>query len=158
MLRVVYQMQTQMTVYASRNAASSSGSSSDGARPQQIRVPVLPDLLLDSVLFWMRFFCNFSGRHVPILITAPTGELWMDVTLGQPEEQEFFCLRASPNSVPVASEIPYSLDDGYRTRARDFIEAFKQLAPGSFPMDASSQSSREPITQSWLKTKLFGSS
>jgi hypothetical protein len=158
MLRVVYQMQTQMSAYASGNAPASSRSSIESSRPQQVRVPAVPELLLDSVLSWMRLFSSFSGRHVPILITAPTGESWMDVTLGQPGEEEFFCLRASPKSLPSASEIPYNLDDSFRGRARASIEAFKQLDPASLSVDAFPQPGGQPIAQGWLKNKFFGSS
>ncbi len=156
LLRVIYQVQTQMSVYARGGTVRLAGNESP--RPQQVRVPAAPELLLDSVLFWMRFFLNYSARSVPVLLAAPAGEPWLDVTLGQPGEHEFFCLRASPKSLPPASEIPYTLDDPFRVEARALLEAFKKQDPSDFVAGESSRSGVDPGTQSFLKSKLFGRS
>jgi hypothetical protein len=156
LFRVIYQVQTQMSAYARQGAARQA--SKEEPRPQQVRVPAAPGLLLDSVLFWMRFFMNYSGRDVPILLAAPAGEPWLDVTLGQPGEQEFFCLRASPKSLPPASEIPYALEEPFRAEARALLEAFRKMGPADFAALESAPSNGDTGTQRFFKTKLFGRS
>jgi hypothetical protein len=34
---------------------------------------------------------------------------WVDVIMGEPAGAEFFCLRATPKSLPAAFEIPYQV-------------------------------------------------
>jgi hypothetical protein len=154
LLRVIYQVQTQMGAYARGGATRKPGE--ELPRPQQIRVPAAPDHVLDSALFWLRFFVAYSDAAVPILITAPTDESWLDVTLGEPGEHEFFSLRATPKSLPPASDVPYNLDDAFRTNARTVLENFKNGVAANASIAFTGGDGDESMTRRWLKSKWFG--
>jgi len=151
LLRVIYQVQTQMGAYARGGTARKPGE--ELPRPQQIRVPAVPDQTLDSMLFWLRFFVSYSDVAVPILITAPTDESWLDVTLGEPGEHEFFSLRATPKSLPPASEVPYNIDDAFRASARALLDNLRNGLPANALVGGDGE---ESMTRRWLKSKWFG--
>ena len=154
LLRVIYQVQTQMSAYATGGSARRPGN--EVPRPQQIRVPSVPDQTLDSALFWLRFFVAYCEPAASILITAPAGEAWLDVTLGEPGEHEFFSLRATPKSLPLASEVPYNLDDAFRKNARALLDNFKNGLPANLPVAHNGAEEEESSTRRWFKNKLFG--
>ena len=96
-LRVLYQLQSQFSGFApgTFNVAS--------VRVQQIRVPVAADTPEQALLFWSRFFLVYLDASVPLLLTLPLETNWVDVTAGEPESHEMFCLRATPKAVPLVS-------------------------------------------------------
>ena len=150
-LRVLYQMQSQFKTFApgSRSRAAS-------ARAQQIRVPSAADNPEEIFLFWSRFFLTQVDASVPLLLCLPLDEhsLWVDATAGEPESHEFFALRASPKAVPLVSEVPYTLDEDFTTRARAFLDAFQRGdAAGISPptQSAASEKSAAPCQGGLLK-------
>jgi hypothetical protein len=73
-----------------------------------------------------RGFLTRVDASVPLLLALPLEAGWVDITAGEPESQEFFCLRASPKAVPMVSEVPYTLDDAFRAKAAAFLGGFQQ--------------------------------
>lgn len=126
LLRVVYQVHSQFAGFASGSFSRRSSSAAGGV--QQIRVPVLAGTPELALLFWTRFFLVFVDPAVPLLMTLPLDGNLIDITAGEPESREFFCLQASPKAVPVVSEIPYNLDENFRANALSFLKAFQQGA------------------------------
>jgi hypothetical protein len=121
--RVLYQMQSQTTAFAPGRFNLKGDLNS--LRPQQIRVPPCGDSVAQSIALWNRFFLSQVDPAVPVLLTLPLEEPWLDATLGEPASHEFFCLRASPKAVPLASEVPYSLDDAFRAKARAYLDTLR---------------------------------
>ena len=118
-LRVLYQAQSQLGAFSARaNPAA--------MRAQQIRVPAAGENPEQALLFWTRFFLPHVDASVPLLLTLPLEADWVDVTAGEPESHEFFCLRASPRTVPMVSEVPYKLDDAFRASATAFLDGFQR--------------------------------
>jgi formylglycine-generating enzyme required for sulfatase activity len=158
-LRVLYQGQSQLAGFAPGrfNARTQTA----GFRAQQIRVPASGANPEQTLLFWTRFFFTQVDSAVPLLLTLPLEANWLDATAGEPESHEFFCLRASPKSVPLVSEVPYTLDDAFRSGATTFLERFQrgEAKAADLPVPASVPPPSAPPTKSgwrkWLGVGLF---
>lgn len=118
-LRVLYQIENQASSFAvNRGAANVS--------PAEFRVPSAGENPEQALLFWTRFFQTRLDAAVPLLLVLPLEATWVDVTAGEPESHQFFCLRATPKAVPLVSEVPYNLDEAFRARARSFLDGFER--------------------------------
>ena len=151
-LRVLYQIQSQLGTFA---AGKFGARANPGAiRAQQIRVPIAGENAEQALLFWTRFFLTHVDASVPLLLTLPLEAGWVDVTVGEPESHEFFCLRASPKAVPLVSEVPYQLDDAFSTKAAAFLAGFKRgetKAADLQPSAAPASGSPAPAKGGWSK-------
>jgi hypothetical protein len=107
---------------------------------------------VQSLWFWTQFFLRHLDASVPLLLTLSLRENFLDVTAGEPQTQEFFCLRASTKGVPLASEVPYSLDEDFRQKALAFFKSFeKGEAPDASPPSGGNPCSGEGTSS---KTKM----
>ncbi len=150
-LRVLYQIQSQLGTFAS---GSFNRGNPAALRGQQIRVPASAESPEQALLFWTRFFLTQIDGSVPLLLTLPLEASWLDVTVGEPESQEFFCLRASPKAVPMASEVPYKLDEAFRAKAIAFLEGFQRgetKAADLQPAAAPAVAAAAPSKSGWRK-------
>lgn len=159
-LRVLYQGQSQFGGMAPGkfNARTQMA----GFRAQQIRVPASGANPEQTLLFWTRFFQTQVDSSIPLLLALPLEANWLDATAGEPESHEFFCLRASPKSVPLVSEVPYSLDDAFRSGATTFLERFQrgETKTADLPSAASAPAPLAPAPaksgwRKWLGVGLF---
>ena len=126
-LRVLYQMQGQLGGFV--DGKFNPRVNPAALRAQQIRVPAVDADAERALLFWTRFFLAYLDPAVPLLLAMPLEENWIDVTAGEPESHEFFCLRASPKAVPLVSEVPYKLDESFRKKAASFLDHFQRGEP-----------------------------
>ncbi len=126
-MRILYSVQSQFGAFARGKFNPKSVSST--IRPQQIRVPRAADSVAKGILQWAGFFLTQVDPQTPMLLSVPLEEQWIDVTMGEPASQELFCLRASPKSVPLASEVPYTLTNEFRERARGMLGALESGRP-----------------------------
>ena len=94
-------------------------------QPQHIRVPAQAADPLATLQFWRAFLSATIPSGTPQLYLAPAGSPWLDVIVGLPTAKHLVCLRAGPNAVPLASEIPYDLTAESRSKAvkcwQDFL-------------------------------------
>lgn len=151
-LRVLYQSQSQLGAFAAGTFNARANSAT--VRAQQIRVPVAGKTPEEALLFWTRFFLTQIDPSVPFLLMLPLDAGWMDVTVGEPKSHEFFCLRASPKAVPMVSEVPYTLDDAFRSGATAFLQKLEGTpvdVPDAKPIVAPSAGSPVPARSSWMK-------
>jgi hypothetical protein len=127
--RILYYVETQMAPYLT------GGKKDDGAqlRPGQIRLPAAVDFPAESLSFWMQFLEAQLEKDVPILLSSPARQSWLDATIGEPATREFYSLRAMTDVVTVASEIPYTITDEFRESHKDVIQAMMEGRPGSLP-------------------------
>jgi formylglycine-generating enzyme required for sulfatase activity len=158
-LRVLYQGKSQLAALAPGkfNARAQTA----GFRAQQIRVPASGANPEQALLFWTRFFLTQVDPSVPLLLALPLEANWLDATAGEPESHEFFCLRASPKAVPLVSEVPYTLDDAFRSGATTFLERFQSgdTKAADLPTPATETVPLAPPAKSgwrkWLGVGLF---
>lgn len=135
-LRVLYQVQSQSSKYAI--GRYDPRTEWEALRPEQLRVPAAGGSFEESLLFWHAFFSKIVDPAVPLLLMMPLKEPFLDATLGQPGSQEFFCLRASTRAMPLASDVPYNLDQEFRANASDFFETLQSDQPPKLPTRAES--------------------
>jgi hypothetical protein len=137
--RIVYQIARGMSAYRPGAAANTA------RRPEQIRVPLCGMPPHEALLFWLRFVLTFLDPNVPILALAPeptitrneffpTSPGWIDIIVGEPTAQNLFCIKASTKSLPLTSEIPYTLDPSFCRAVNHFVD--NCVTPPGTPLPA----------------------
>jgi len=146
LLRVLYQLQDQVTAYApGRFNPRGNGHS---LRPQECRAPAVGNQPAEIFWAWTRIMQSQLDPAAPVLFLWPVGADWVDILLGEPDCEQFLCLRTTTAKLPCASEIPFHLDADFRARAAAWIDA---LARGEPVQDPSAKPGHTVIT------RLFGS-
>ena len=73
----------------------------------------LPDPLLGAdrtaLVVWGEFLPCALPDSTPLWLLHRAGQPWVDAIAGEPAGQEFFCLQASPQLLPLATDVPYDL-------------------------------------------------
>ncbi len=128
--RIIYQIIRGMGMY--RPGAAASGT----RRPEQIRVPTCGLSTPDALLFWLRIMLSLLDPAHPILLLAPDPKLtdlpgdqngWIDIIVGEPAASNLFCMKAKNKTLPVTSDIPYTLDPVFTAALDKFIESCTAL-------------------------------
>jgi hypothetical protein len=121
LLRILYQIEREMSSYLPGNLEPALREGE--LRPQQIRLPACSDDLRQVAQQWFSFMLGRLDPATPLGMIFPLDRPWVDVFVGEPSPQQFFCLQASREALPLASEIPYTLDDDFVDRARQALDA-----------------------------------
>ena len=128
--RIIYQIARGMNTY--RPAAQANVSRTMIHRPEQIRVPTCGLSTADALLFWLRLCLTLLDPSTPILLLAPDPALtdrpgpengWVDILVGEPSASNLFCIKAKSKTLPLTSDIPYTLDPAFTAAVDEFIEA-----------------------------------
>jgi hypothetical protein len=127
LLRVLHQTHHRCAAYLGQQNLARADATE--LRPAQIRVPVAGPSAAEGILRWSAFFSRVLAADAPILFTAPLDATWIDVTVGEPAADQFFCLRAAPGAVPLATSIPFEVDSGVRERGPRIIAAYRDGDP-----------------------------
>jgi len=122
LFRILYQIEREMPAYL----RGSDEALREEARPIQMRVPVCGDPPAEAVLQWLDFLLGRIDPDVEVWVILPLDEPWLDLFIGHPYPQQFFCFQASREALPLASEIPYNLDEGFLDRSRQLVEASRE--------------------------------
>jgi hypothetical protein len=120
--RILYQLQSQCLAFAPGRFNPKGDLSS--LRPQHFRLP-LGAAPAAALQLWSRFFLSQIDPGVPIFLVTPLEEPWIDIVLGEPTPHEIFCLRAGPKALPLVTEVPYSIDDAFRSLVRTVLDNFQ---------------------------------
>lgn len=144
-LRLMYQFEEELAGFMQPDLVARMARRSIETRAQHLRVPACADSPSEAAALWLRFLLARLDRHATIVLFMPIGQGWVDVVVGEPTPAQIYCLRATPEALPVASEIPYSFDDAFRRR----VEAIIAGGPAS--------GARAPKTTSASATKPGGS-
>ncbi|MBI5387782.1 MAG: hypothetical protein HZA90_24230 [Verrucomicrobia bacterium] len=137
LLRVLYQLQSQVPAYAPGRFNPRAGASA--LRPQDVRVPAAGHEPGEIFCAWTNLLRSLVDPAAPILFLWPAAEEWLDILIGEPEPDQFFCLRTTPVKFPCASEIPFNLDANFRAQAQGRLDAFVR---GETPKVAESKVAR----------------
>jgi formylglycine-generating enzyme required for sulfatase activity len=97
--------------------------------PRHIRLPLVSESPTAGILLWSAFFRCEVLDSVPILLITRSGVDWLDVIIGPPAAEDFFCLQASPKAMPLATEIPYDISPDLQARLRDIESRFLAASP-----------------------------
>ena len=91
-----------------------------------------------SLRFWARVCTALAPADVPLLFVSPLGGDWVDLLVGEPAPEKFFCLRAAPQALPIA----YSAMPNGNVEEVDADEIAKTAAAGKPPAGERSWISR----------------
>jgi hypothetical protein len=84
-----------------------------------LRVPSSTDFPT-AAQAWLSFILDqSSSRPVWILHAASTN--WLDLIIGQPTRDDFYCLLASTSALPLATSIPFNFDAAFLQKAGTFL-------------------------------------
>ncbi len=119
--RVMYLLEREMSAYLRGNYVEAVREGD--VRPIQMRVPACGDDLNEVVLQWFDFMYGQVDQASEVWLIVPLELSWVDVFIGEPAPQQFFCLQASRKALPLATEIPYTLDEDFIARSRARVEA-----------------------------------
>ena len=120
LLRILYQMERETNDYARGNYAAAAKNGT--LRPIQMRVPACGDSPEEIIPRWLSFLFTSLDPATEVWAMSRAGQSWLDIIIGEPAPNQFFCFQASKEALPLASEIPYTLDDAFRARANQFID------------------------------------
>jgi hypothetical protein len=137
LLRILHLVRTRLSMYATRHKALAPGtsfgrlkSSAEGTEPalcpQSLRVPACSDSPSEALWQWADFFLTQLDCAAPMLLVQSLDGDWVDVIVGEPSTREFFALRATSKAIPLASEVPYSLDESARHATKALLAAYRQ--------------------------------
>jgi len=130
--RVFYHMNSQMAAYLPNEGIATSVQVAS-APPKLIRVPRCGGSFEDNARLWSWFFTSLCTKSVPVLLLFPLDGKWVDVIMGEPGGHEIFCLRASPQAIALASDIPYSMDAPFREKAAKKFAMLQQSDGRLYP-------------------------
>ena len=150
LFRVLYKIYREMAAYAPPETRASSPAD---RRPGHLRVPRCADSVEQACSLWSGLLAGQLEPLTPLVFLLPLQEPWLDILVGVPAVQQFFCLQASPESLPLTSDVPYTWDAEFARRAEAVVEASRKRSlglPSVFgPAD------RKAGGLSWLKNEVL---
>ncbi|MCB9845588.1 MAG: hypothetical protein H6811_06350 [Phycisphaeraceae bacterium] len=112
--RILYQIEREMSAF---RPLAGSATKSTTVRPAQLRVPRCQDKPIWGARLWLRFMREQLAPPSAILVIAPEGADWVDIIVGEPGPAQLACIRSDPHAVPLTSDVPYTLDESFISRA-----------------------------------------
>ena len=148
--RILYQIEREMSAYRAEGPEIST-SSTTILRAAEMRVPACAPNERAAATLWLSFLLAQLDRAASMLLILPIDESYLDIVVGVPGVQQFFCVRASTAAVPLATEIPYNLDDEFIAKAESRIDESRggpaqarPATPAEAPAAATAVASAEP--------------
>lgn len=124
LFRALYQLEREASGFVMPPPGTrDSKSSTFSLRAHQLRMPRAARADAESILLWSRVMLSVLDPGAPLMLIAPVDHPWTDVIVGEPTGTEMYCIRAALKSVPLTSEIPYTLDETFLQRARAWVES-----------------------------------
>lgn len=125
--RIVYCIYTELAGYVT--GGKGKGGRDIGAG--QIRLPSVVGMSGETLGFWSRFLERLFQKNVPLLLTLPLEQPWVDATCGEPASREFYSLRANSEILSVASEVACEVPREFRKAHKGLIQAIVERILGS---------------------------
>jgi hypothetical protein len=98
-------------------------------RSRHLRLPLASDSRAESLALWGAFFRCAVSDTSPLVLISRAGVNWIDVIIGEPTSDDFFCLQASNKAMPLATEIPYELAPDSKQRMQGLEARFLDVEP-----------------------------
>jgi hypothetical protein len=103
-----------------------SGMRAGGRNSVSFRLPAISLRTLENLEFWMGYLELYARLEVPYLAVAPIGRSPVDLIVGEPAPNDFFCLRANETALPLTrAESRSHRTAEFETGARVYLESFK---------------------------------
>jgi hypothetical protein len=95
------------------------------------RVVSHSSLVKDNLIFWSAYLSTrCTGSRLPYVVIAANGKRWIDLIVGEPLQNDFFCLRANENALPITwIEIEKTQLGKLESEAKDYLRTYELGAP-----------------------------
>lgn len=107
------------------------------ARGSHIRLPAIGPAAPESALIWISLLSRRFAEGTSILALAPRGEPFVDVIVGDPGAAQLYCARASVKGFPLTTDVPYVIDDAFRTKVAEMVARWSGALPAAAAPTAS---------------------
>lgn len=121
LLRVLYQLEREMTPFLPGHEQDSQQHS-----PIQTRLPACGRSVEEIVARWTSVLLGRLRTGTPLWMILPRDLAWVDVLVGQPAAVQMTCFQTARDANPLASDIPYTLEEEFVQRCRKEIEASRK--------------------------------
>lgn len=128
LMRILYQVDREMAAFAA-GSAKEKKSAMASARAQQIRVPSCGVAPGEAGRLWIGVLLETLADGVGIMTIQSLDQRWLDVIVGEPGTANLFCMRASDKTIPLTSDVPYTLDAEFLARGQALVDAWNGVAP-----------------------------
>ncbi|MEZ6244290.1 MAG: hypothetical protein R3B57_14745 [Phycisphaerales bacterium] len=119
LMRVIYHVRREMPGLLSKRAG---GTGAKGARASRhVRAPRCAATAREGAAGWLSVMQGLVEARTPVMAIAPNGAEIVDLIVGEPAAEQFYCLLAGEAALPPASEIPYEIDAGARALVESML-------------------------------------
>jgi hypothetical protein len=99
----------------------------------RFRLAVISSRTKDNLRFWSAYqAAQTASSFLPSIVIAANGREWVDLIVGEPIQNDFFCLRANQNALPDTwIEIASKERNKLESEAKDYLRTFRLRLPSS---------------------------
>ena len=96
------------------------------------RLSAISSKAKENLNFWSTYLTTQRiGSNPPYVVIASNGKGWIDLIIGEPLENDFYCLRANENALPVTStEIEAKQLRKLESEAKEYLQTYQFGSPG----------------------------
>lgn len=107
-----------------REAAKTSGS--------HFRLSAISSKAKENLTFWSTYLTTQRmGSNPPYIVIASNGKGWIDLIIGEPLENDFYCLRANESALPVTlTQIEAKQLRKLESEAKEYLQTYQSGPPG----------------------------
>ena len=101
----------------------------------RFRLAAISSQTKDNLSFWSAYLAaHCAGPGLPYLVIAANGRKWIDLIVGEPRPNDFFCLRANENALPISrAEIEAAQTRKLESEAKEYLATYKSGAADAHP-------------------------
>lgn len=122
--RVMYEIEREMAIFRPETSSARAASRLIESAAQHIRVPSCLTAPGEAARAWLNVLSSEVGPSTPLLLVEPADEGFIDIIAGDPRPSHLFCVRASRKGLALTTEVPYTLDEAFVTKAGAKISAW----------------------------------
>jgi hypothetical protein len=118
-------------------------------RASHVRVPTCLDPLAGSAAWARLTFALVEGR-APVTTWAHHSGGWTDVLIGEYAPGDLYCLRASPDAMPMVTQVPYEFDERAIREIDAVIASLQSGAKAPAPANDSAAAPRKSLLKYFI--------
>jgi len=122
--RVLYEIQREQGVPLSKSERKSVTRMGDGPA-LHLRVPACAAGTFESARLWAGLLNVRTDRVTQVLAIRANGTDYSDLIVGGVTASVLFCLRASIKGLPLASDVPYTMEEAFVAQCEATVEAWR---------------------------------
>ncbi len=145
--RILYQLERDFSAFLRPSGVEgASRSRTVDVSARSMRVPRVSARVSEDLALYLRLFFQRVDPLTPLLLLAPprdaSGVGYIDVIAGEPNAAQLACLRQTPRRLPLASDVPYTIEPAFADRVRALVVEAREGRPDSREGRADSREGR----------------